>query len=680
MSFLSPWFFLGLLAVGAPLLAHLRRLSVKNRVDFSAMHFLEPLPPRKARQRWEDVALMVARICALGLLAFAFARPYVRQSGAGVGSAANHQRQVVVLLDSSASMRRTGLFQEARDLVAQVASSLKEDDVFELFAFDRTVRSVLGSELWGQTPAEARASLLGDLLSKMEPGWAGTQLDDALQFVVDGKNGGASDALIEVVVVSDFQEGSHLAKLQGQQWPKKLQVKLLPVPAQQPRVDEAISLHWLPTDPETASVETPFKFQVHAGPGYSGSLVKLGIEGQPSRDWMAPVTAGKTRIVTVPGVPFESGFVRVAGASDFSSGVWVSRLPLKRALVALGGRGDALDRSGARYFVNRAVTALGDARVEVLGGEGTTSEKDASVALWISSGTASAEWNSRMVKAVEKGAVALLTLEDVPDAQAAGALLGEAWEVKEAQVNDFAVLGEMDRTHPLLAPFKSPQFADFSGIRFWHYRRVVLPKESSVRVLARFEGGDPALMECVLGAGRVLIWTSNWRPHDAQWVLSSRCVPFLAGCLDVATGGRAPFVVATPGESFVLPEGSTGLKGLDGTLFRKTAGRASLDVPGVYSMEPQGGVVVINVASDESRLAPLPAEKFESLGLPLLRPSADEVQLSDATKPQAAVLVAAEIEARQGGWRWLLGAVLVLLTIETWWAARLSSSSKHEAL
>jgi len=157
-------------------------------------------------------------------------------------------------------------------------------------------------------------------------------------------------------------------------------------------------------------------------------------------------------------------------------------------------------------------------------------------------------------------------------------------------------------------------------------------------------------------------------------------VPFLAGCLDVATGGRAPFVVATPGESFVLPEGSTGLKGLDGTLFGKTAGRASLEVPGVYAMEPQGGIVVINVASDESRLVPLPVEKFESLGVPLLKPSAAEVQMPDASTPQAAVLGAGEIEARQGGWRWLLGGVLVLLTIETWWAARLSSPTKPEAL
>lgn len=679
MSFLSPWFFLGLLAVGAPLLAHLRRSSVNKRVDFSATHFLEPLPPRKARQRWEDVALMLARICALGLLAFAFARPYVRRSNAGVSAPATQQRQVVVLLDSSASMRRLGLFQEARDLVAQVASSLSENDGFELFAFDRTVRSVLGAELWRQTPAGGRSSLLGDILSKMEPGWAGTQLDDALQFVVDGKSGSAAGSPVEVVVVSDFQEGCHLAKLQGQQWPKKLQVRLLPVRTQQALVDESISLHWLPPDPETASLETRFKLQVHAGPGYRGSMVKLDIEGHQSREWMAAVTPGKTRVVTVPGAPFESGFVRVAGAADFSSGVWVSRLPLKRAMVVLGGSGDASDRSGARYFVNRAVTALGDARVEVLGGESIPSEKDAAVALWVSSGAAGAEWNGRMVRAVEKGAVALLTLEDVSDARAAGALTGETWEVKESQVNDFAVLGEMDRTHPVLAPFKSPQFADFSGIRFWHYRQVVLPKETSVRVLARFEGGDPALMEYALGSGRVLIWTSSWRPHDSQWVLSSRCVPFLAGCLEVATGGRAPFVVATPGESFVLPEGSTGLKRLDGTVFAKTAGRASLEDPGVYSIEPQGGVVVINVPSDESRLAPVPEEKFQSLGVPILKPSLAELQIPDVSKPHAAVLVAAEIEARQGGWRWLLGVVLVLLTIETWWAARLSSSPKHEA-
>ena len=680
MSFLSPWFFLGLLAVGAPLVAHLRRLSVKNRVAFSAMDFLEPLPPKKARQRWEDIALMVARIGALGLLAFAFARPYVKKSGPVSGVPASEHRRLVVLLDTSASMRRAGFFSEARDSVRQIASSLTDSDEFELLGFDRIVRPVLSFEIWRQTPAGERSGLLNELLARTDPGWAQTELGGALKFVADRAARDAMEEPVEVVVVSDLQEGCRLAKLQGQQWPKNFHVRVVQLPLKSPVPDDGISLHWLPPDAETASVEAPIKIQVTAAPGFRGDRVKLVLDGLHPREWMVPVSAGKTRSVTVPGPAFDFGYVRVSEASDFVSGVWVSRLPQKRALVALGYTGDLKDPSSTRYFVHRAVNALGEARVEVVAGENLAPERDADVGLWISNAAASPEWNLRMRSAVEKGALAILTLEDVSRAGSVGALFGEVWDVKEAPVSDFAILGEMDRRHPVFAPFKTPQFSDFSGVRFWHYRRIVLPKDSSTRVLARFEGGDPALLECALGKGRIYVWTSDWRPQDAQWVLSSRCVPFLAGCLEMAAGGRAPFLVTTPGESFALPEGTTGLLGSDGMRLPAVGPRGTVDQPGVFALEPSGGIAVVNVAREEGRLAALPPEKLKDLGVPIAKPNGEGRQRASGSPLSAEVLLSEEIEAQQGGWRWLLGVVLVLLTLETWWAARLSSVSKHPAL
>ena len=680
MSFLSPWFFLGLLAVGAPLVAHLRRLSVKNRIAFSAMDFLEPIPPRKARQRWEDIALMIARMGALGLLAFAFARPYVKKSGPVSGVTSPEYRRLVVLLDTSASMRRNGFFSEARDSVRQIASSLTDSDEFELLGFDRIVFPILSFEVWRRTPAGGRPGLLNETLARTDPGWAQTELDGALKFVADRAARDAMEEPIEVVVVSDLQEGSRLAKLQALPWPKNLQVRVVQLPLRTPVLDDALSLHWLPPDAETASTEAPIKIQVSAAPGFQGDRVKLVIDGPHAREWTVPVSAGKTRSVTVPGPAFDFGYVRVAGASDFVSGVWVSRLPQKRALVALGHTGDLKDPSSTRYFVHRAVNALSAALVEAVGGDNLAPERDADVVLWMSNAAASPEWNMRMRRAVEKGAIAILTLEEGSRGAAVGALFGEVWDVNEAPVSDFAMLGEMDRMHPVFAPFKTPQFSDFSGVRFWHYRRVVFPKDSSTRVLARFEGGDPALIECALGKGRIYVWTSDWRPHDAQWVLSSRCVPFLAGCLEMAAGGRAPFLVATPGESFALPEGTTGLRGSDGAVFSATGARATLDMPGVFVIEPSGGVAVVNVAREEGRLAALSPEKLKNLGVPMAKPNMEERQSGGGSPPSAELLLAAEIEAQQGGWRWLLGAVLALLTLETWWAARLSSASKHPAL
>ena len=68
------------------------------------------------------------------------------------------------------------------------------------------------------------------------------------------------------------------------------------------------------------------------------------------------------------------------------------------------------------------------------------------------------------------------------------------------------------------------------------------------------------------------------------------------------------------------------------------------------------------------------------MGMIVAKPNGEGRQRASGSPLSAEVLLSEEIEAQQGGWRWLLGVVLVLLTLETWWAARLSSVSKHPAL
>ena len=51
-SFLNPWFWLGALAVAAPVWLHLRRKRETNLVAFSALQFLEDQPePRRSPLR-----------------------------------------------------------------------------------------------------------------------------------------------------------------------------------------------------------------------------------------------------------------------------------------------------------------------------------------------------------------------------------------------------------------------------------------------------------------------------------------------------------------------------------------------------------------------------------------------------------------------------------------------------
>ena len=184
MALLSPWFLLGLLAVAGPLVAHLRRLNVQKRVAFSAVDLLDARPPRSARRSWEDVALLAARIAVLGLLSLAFARPYLPVATGGVG-AVGEGRRLVVLLDTSASMRRGKRFEEARGLAIERVARAEAPTALELRTFDRSVRTVLPFAQWQRTPEAERGTLFKGAITAIEPGWAIARLDEALRALAE---------------------------------------------------------------------------------------------------------------------------------------------------------------------------------------------------------------------------------------------------------------------------------------------------------------------------------------------------------------------------------------------------------------------------------------------------------------------------------------------------------------
>src|SRR5258708_39885259 len=106
MSFLTPLFMLGALAVALPVVFHLIRRATRERTPFSSLMFLLPTPPRLTRRsRLEHLLLLALRCLVLCLLALGFARPFIKKAMSEDRSSAS-ARRIVVLVDSSASMRR----------------------------------------------------------------------------------------------------------------------------------------------------------------------------------------------------------------------------------------------------------------------------------------------------------------------------------------------------------------------------------------------------------------------------------------------------------------------------------------------------------------------------------------------------------------------------------------------
>ena len=78
MGLLTPLYLAGLAALSLPVLLHLIRRTPRGRQAFSSLMFLSPSPPRLTRRsRLDHLLLLVLRLTALALLAFAFARPFL---------------------------------------------------------------------------------------------------------------------------------------------------------------------------------------------------------------------------------------------------------------------------------------------------------------------------------------------------------------------------------------------------------------------------------------------------------------------------------------------------------------------------------------------------------------------------------------------------------------------------
>ncbi len=227
MSLLYPLFLAGIAAVVLPVLLHMIRRHTRERVTFSSLMFLRPTLPRfRSRSRLEHVLLLVVRCAVLCLLAFAFARPFLRQPAAP--GPADIGKRVVLLIDTSASMRRAGVWAQALDEARSVLKDMKPSDRLCVMSFDQGTRTLIGFEQWETMDLGQRASIPARELANLSPGWSATDLGHALITAAEAMeddeahDGGQSKTERQIVLVSDLQQGSKLDALLAYEWPQGL--------------------------------------------------------------------------------------------------------------------------------------------------------------------------------------------------------------------------------------------------------------------------------------------------------------------------------------------------------------------------------------------------------------------------------------------------------------------------
>ncbi|MEI7820299.1 MAG: BatA domain-containing protein [Verrucomicrobiota bacterium] len=142
MSFLNPLLLFGGLAIASPIIIHLLAKKQIKRVVWAAMRFLKVTVDRnKRKMNIEDILLLILRCLILALLAFALARPSLREGGfGGFGG----DEAAILLVDNSGSMSATdgavSRFEKAQKAAGQILDGLPAGSRVAVWLVSDTVR------------------------------------------------------------------------------------------------------------------------------------------------------------------------------------------------------------------------------------------------------------------------------------------------------------------------------------------------------------------------------------------------------------------------------------------------------------------------------------------------------------------------------------------------------------
>jgi hypothetical protein len=714
MSWLAPWYLMGLAAVAGPLVFHLWRQSAQGQRRFSSLMFLDPSPPRLTRvSRLQHVGLFACRALVLTCLAVALARPVFRHTQM-LPVVPDGGELVCVLVDTSASLQRERAWPTLLAQLDRRLQRLHAADRVALLSFARTadVRIPFNeARAWSTAQPEMQAEL-----SKLRPTWdsglLGEALVEAVELLEVAQSQAAWPRQPRIILASDMAAGSSLSALKAMDWPGEVRLELLPV-AVSP--ESNLGLQWV-AEAQTRPTEALRVRITHSGAG-PRRTARLHWNESPEAFAELDLATGQSRTVALPDRPPSAEFVRLTGDEHpFDNQLWLP--DSQREPVLIGFSDDTVTPPDSVSPSKDIPTATSSPTPTPLPTPtAATAETNAPAAVgslrffWEEALRSHPLLNARLVDRHELSAnpdlpvgLVVITAADVPDqawidhvllhgrqlllvandAQGFQKLLnlvGLPTVTATDVVSDPAVFwSKIDFRDPLFAPFAEAQFSDFSAVRVRRYGRLTWSSDVPSDVLVRFNNGDPALVRFPRGEGAVWGLAAGWNPIDSDWGRSSKFAPWCWRLVELTqpsqplksampVGAAVPAAVLTAGDiSVTRPDGNTSV------LSRSDAERFRFDHPGAYQVTANVSSAVtrrfaIHVPPDESQTQLLDPSQLEAFGVRLASSEAPNATLAPTLNllRQQQLL---ELEQEQRGWWWLMLAALVLVLLETWWAQR----------
>ena len=693
MSFLAPLFFAGLAAITVPILVHLIQRERKNIVEFPSLMFIRRIPYQSVeRRRIHNWFLLMLRVAAMMLLVAAFTRPFFHVDPVKAAAALTGAREVVILLDRSASMGYGDHWKRAQDEAKKVAGSIGGSDKATLILFgtgaEEAVRAT--SDTGRLTQAINDATVSSDA----------TRYAPALrlaQSLLSRSNLPRKEA----VLISDFQKSG---------WERQEEIKL---------PEGAVLTPVSVASAETSSLAvTSVKFQRTSFSGEERVMVTAGVTNRSAtavKDLPVKLEVDG-RLVDTRTVSVEPN---AAGAVTFPAMTVVNQM---RATVRAGT--DALPRDNEFHF---ALSPSRPVSVLIIAAEGsdtlssfflntalsigvsppfkvdvqtpsrvtTASFEKRSLVILNDSSTLSSQADEALKTFVTQGGgLFLIVAERTPWNSGEMPLVpGKLGAAVERTTGGGGTIGFIDHSHPVFDDFKDPRNGNFTPARFFKYRG--LTPTPTDKVLARFDDGAAAVVERVVGSGHVIAFTSTldnrWNDfptkhlflplvHEISRYLAQYAEPeawYTVGrMLDVSVPIAAIVREGAAGDTKAAARKPSGVvmspSGQQFTVGEGGAQAVELGEQGFYSVRLQGlgdrrpFQVAVNLDPSESDLTPLHPGEFVASA------TGQAAVTSTGQSLENPELTPEDVEKKQAIWWYLFVAGAALLLGEAVLANRLS--------
>lgn len=705
MSLLAPLYFAGALAIGLPILFHLIRRRPKGEVEFSSLMFLQPTPPRLTRKsRLDNWPLLLIRALALLLLAAAFTRPFLRT--AALSDSDVPARRMVLVVDTSASMQRAGLWQQALDHAEEVIDDLQAADQIALVTFDQAPRTLLGFEQSAELALPQRKASVKRLLKETTPTWLATETGKAISFAADlatahtppQSEDAPEDAVklgggpAHMILITDMQAGSQLESLQVFEWPEKMRLDIKKVvPKERTNASAQLLSERIKTEGED---ETKVRVRISNAADSTDSRFRLrwanasGEASSQAAELPVQVPPGQSRVIRMPSPTPGIDSLVLSGDDHSFDNVRYLVSPKQRELKLLYlGSVSGQPRESLVYYLQRVPWNNSQRIVTVESAEPnqlTQTPDPVKTPLIVVATPLSSDVTERLREYIDRGGRVLYVLTSAGKVSDHAISIGSLTQVErddadpdapqakplviaEAEIDDYVMFSRIDFGHPVFATMADPQFNDFTKIRIWSHRQIK-DLDSSWNVLCHFDDGDPALIEWTVDeqrdGGRLWVLGTGWQPSESQLALSTKFVPLIFRLFDT-TDSQDQSTSFAVGESINhSPSDLATITRPSGAAFefQTDADASQIDQPGIYTFN-EGDLAssfAVNLAASESQTETIADTDFERFGITL---GAQET--TQQTQARQRQLRDIELEKRQRLWQWLLVAALALLALET---------------